>query len=157
MPEQAAFSVKRWQAVARSNRLVAGRMARPERPMARAALAIGRWVARAVLCYLVALPFSPSIWVTYQSGGRCLVSPAPADGAIPCLAEGVILGPFFLLAGPIAHEEEDPPSPWPAVLSTAAFLAIVLLAVWAWWARRKPAGSSDGSASRAVVDSKQRQ
>ena len=78
-----------------------------------------------VLWFLVALPFLPSLYVLYVAGVRC--SSDGASNKLGCFIEGAEwspAAPFILLLGPIAHDDEPLPNPYPGILSIALTLGV---------------------------------
>ena len=101
---------------------------------------LARWTRGVTLWFMLALPLSPSVWAVSQFGTRCFT---PGESAGDCLAHMVLLAPFYVLFGPIAHDEEEPPNPWPDVLLTALILAILFQWVSTRTTRREPHYESD--------------
>jgi hypothetical protein len=87
-------------------------------------------IARSGRCiaFAIALPVSPSIWALCAVGPTCFQSAWTAQGENPleCLAIVAAVAPFAAMFGPIAHDEEEPPSMLPEVLLTAFLLAILI-------------------------------
>lgn len=100
------------------------------------ALAVGRWARGVAFWFAVAVPLSPSVWMVGRFGGNCFALPFSAEDTVTCLAPGILWAPFYVLFGSLAHDAEDPPSPWPGVPITALLLAITFQALAAWKARR---------------------
>jgi len=104
---------------------------------------LARWTRGVALWFMLALPFSPSVWAVSQFGTRCLTPELGSESAGDCLTHMVLLAPFYVLFGPIAHEEEESPNPWPGVLLTALILASLFQWISIHMTRRKPHYESD--------------
>ena len=96
---------------------------------------ISHWGRCVALRFVLVLPLSPSIWSLYVTGPFCLSRPWTTHGGDPveCLFLSAMSPPFWLIVGPIAHDEVEPPSAVPKVLLTAfvfAALATVLSTVF---------------------------
>jgi hypothetical protein len=86
---------------------------------------LAAWTRCVALWFMLVLPFSPSVWAVSLFGHRCFTPALGSESAGDCMAHLVSLAPFYVLFGPIAHDEEEPPNPWPGVLLTALILAIL--------------------------------
>ena len=77
-----------------------------------------------LLWALLTLPAAPSIYVIAAHGNRCFgAQPSGLEQSpIECLITFAALAPIAALFGGLAHDDVDPPSMWPGILTTAIII-----------------------------------
>ena len=91
---------------------------------------------------LLALPFSPSIYLLITHGNRCFEAPAPlasAESPVDCLFGIAALAPFFAVFGGLAHDDGPVDSPWPGILLTALIIGVMFATIRACFSRFRSA------------------
>jgi hypothetical protein len=97
-----------------------------------------KFALSAALWFLVALPFSPSLYVLCAAGVRC--SSHGVSDKLGCFFDAAALSPaapYVLLLGPIAHNDEPPPNPYPGILGIALTLGVGIQAARSFVGRQK--------------------
>jgi hypothetical protein len=95
-----------------------------------------RWLRCIVIWFLVALPFSPSIWGLAFAGSDCFNKVAnPHQDPAACLMTIAIFVPVGVIVGPVVHDQDAPINRVPEVLLTALGIALLSTAVGAGRAR----------------------
>ena len=73
-----------------------------------------------------ALLVSPSFYSLLMTWPYCSTIAASAWGSCPM---NVVAAPLLLLIGPLAHDEEPPPNPYPGILLVGLTIVIVWTAI----------------------------
>jgi hypothetical protein len=94
-------------------------------------LFIAQWATCLAVWFIVLLPLSPSVWSVYVTEPYCFSRTRTEHGGNPveCLFDSAAEAPLALLLGPIAHDEDDPPSAVPKVLAIALLMATLATAL----------------------------
>jgi hypothetical protein len=87
-----------------------------------------RWLRYGAVWFLIALPFSPSIYALVIGGPACFAYSA-SENPIECVALIAAFAPIAAIFGPIPDDQAQPISVLPQILVTAFVVALVLTAV----------------------------
>ena len=87
------------------------------------------WLRSIALRFVVAVPTCLCVYGWVFAALRC------AENWDSFCVTIIIMAPIFILSGPIAHDEEDPPNHYPAILFAAAIVTLAWTIVAA--ARRR--------------------
>ncbi|MDP1840750.1 MAG: hypothetical protein Q8N31_23210 [Reyranella sp.] len=74
----------------------------------------------------LALLVSPIIYSLLLNLPRCSLEPTFSWGSCAVIFSYSLLAPVAVLIGPIAHEAEDPPNPYPEIL----LIALAIVVAW---------------------------